>query len=669
MENVVVSTQYRSTSTSVPSPTASYVACLNGARLQIQCLTTFEIVRNIAIPSSHDLKSSKIVWSPPTTPVLASSTSRPSSTSTPPRRPSRPPQPYSNRVLVYDDDTTRVYDLRDEKWNAVISNGSGGMGKNVHVEFGATEDEVLVWSDFTSCIKIWCLKTGRAVEIRDPKFPGKEGRGWGYRPVQNAASAGARAGRNVLALLCRAAGSDILLLLAPGTYTVLNRVELPTTDVAGLKWSRDGRWLAIWDAASTGYKLHIYTADGHLYRTITRETCDDISEWDVEGLGVKTLEWIPGNERLAVGGWDRRVRILSTRTFAPIMFLDHTHVIDIPNAPVYSEIIDNTGARSYVATPQPVTPPKAALDKNESGLMKHGIGLLSFNANGTMCATRDDSTPCTVWIWDLCSLRPKCIAVQYSPVKALLWHPDHAERLLILTAGEEAAVYLFTDDAVLLSSSSQSQSQSHSQTQTQHGSAAPPPPEILSLSSHMRTVKPSQPFASAQPQPPCKFTTSWLPTPPHKKPALFFAHQTAYVVVWPEGKDAILRFKRSAATNGDGSSVEIRIGDDDEEGEGSDDSLYEILTGRTNRWMESESGVLGRSGGGREGDEGLDVEGEFESSVGTVRGLDDTFRGKRIVGEREREEQGGIHSEDEDEDEEYGDGAGVLGNSGMSEMF
>ncbi|PWO29459.1 Qor, NADPH:quinone reductase [Pyrenophora tritici-repentis] len=605
MENVVVSTQYRSTSTAVPSPTASYVACLSGARLQIQCLTTFEIVRNIAIPSSHDLKSSKIVWSPPTTPLLPSAPSRPSSTSTPPRRPSRPPQPYSNRILVYDDDTTRVYDLRDEKWNAVISNGSGGMGKNVHVEFGATEDEVLVWSDFTSCIKIWCLKTGRVVEIRDPKFPGKEGRGWGYRPVQptTASTGGARAGgRNVLALLCRAAGSDILLLLAPGTYTVLNRVELPTTDVAGLKWSRDGRWLAIWDAASTG-------------------------EWDVEGLGVKTLEWIPGNERLAVGGWDRRVRILSTRTFAPIMFLDHTPVIDVPTAPVYSETIDNTGARSYMLTPQPVTPPKAPLDKNDTGLLKHGIGLLCFNANGSMCATRDDSTPCTVWIWDLCSLRPKCIAVQYSPVKALLWHPDHAGRLLIRTAREEAAVYLFTDDSVQLSSS-----QERSQTA--------PSPEILSLSSHMRTPKPTS--VQQPPQSPYKFTTSWLPTPPHKKPAFFFAHESAYVVVWPEGKDAILRFKRSAATtttNGDsvGGVGEIDV---DNEGEGSDDSLYEILTGRTNRWMESAgaSGVLGRSGDGGEGLD-VDVDGEegeefeFESSVGTVRGLDDTFRGKRGVRE------------------------------------
>jgi WD40 repeat protein len=201
------------------------------------------------------------------------------------------------------------------------------MGKNIHVEFGVHEDEVVVWSDFTACVKIWCLKTGRAVEIRDPKFSGKEGKGWGYRPSSDTTERGRGRG-GVLALLCRSAGTDVLLLLAANIYSVLSRTELPTTDAAGLRWSRDGRWLAIWDAPSTGYKLCIYTADGHLYRSITREapSPEDVSEWDVEGLGIKTLEWVPGNERLAVGGWDRRVRILSTRTFAPVVFLDHTEV-------------------------------------------------------------------------------------------------------------------------------------------------------------------------------------------------------------------------------------------------------------------------------------------------------------------------------------------------------
>jgi hypothetical protein len=487
-------------------------------------------------------------------------------------------------VLLSNDSTTLVYDLRDEKWSAVISNGSGGMGKNVHVEFGADEDEVLVWSDFAACVKVWCLKIGRAVEIRDPKYSGKDSRGWSYRP----------AARKVLALLCRASGVDVLLLLASRTYTLLSRVELATIDAANIKWSRDGRWIAVWDAASTGYNLYIYTADGHLYRTITREPSDE--EWGLEGLGIKTVDWLPGSEKLAVGGWDRRVRILSTRTFAPLVFLDHTSVINVPSAPVYTEHTDNQGHRNYALTSQPATPPPAPLDKNETGLMKHGVGLMAFNADGSMCATRYDSAPSTVWIWDLCSLKTKAVLVQGAPVRSLMWHPSDATRLMVQTALDGPVVYVYT------AAEQQQQQQA---------------PGIFDLSAHISAPSSLAPRCTAQ----------WLPTPQDKKPIFILAHQAAYIFVWPAGKDQILRF---AKENGD-------------EGEGeSDDSLFDILTGRTPV--------------PRLRDVDVDMEDEEEDG----RGLEDTFREKRGRG-LGASGAGSLG---------IGEGGGLgLDDSGLDEMF
>ncbi|KAF1942929.1 hypothetical protein EJ02DRAFT_154913 [Clathrospora elynae] len=656
MDSVDVSSKFKSTSLSVPSPTATHVACLNGARLQIRCLSTFGLVRSIAVPSSHHMRSVRIAWSPPASAELLSATSGPSSTSTaatttttlrprlltPPRhsatRSARKPLPPSNRLLISDDGTTRVYDLRDEKWSAVVSNGSGGLGKNVHVEFGANEDEVLVWSDFGACVKVWCLKTGRAVEIRDPKFSGKEGRGWGYRPCDGSRAGllpGVRGGGGVLALLCRSSGTDVLLLLAPRTYSVLSKIELPTTDAAGLKWSRDGRWLAIWDAASAGYKLCIYTADGHLYRTISREEASEQagSEWHVHGLGIKTVEWLPGNERLAVGGWDNRVRILSTRTFAPVVFLDHTPVIHVPSTPVYTEHVDRQGNRSFELTHQPVTPPKPLLEKNETGLMKQGIGLLSFNTDGTLCASRDDSTPCTVWLWDLVGMKPSCILVQYAPIKGLTWHPSDPARLLIQTKHEVPVVYLYTASALASASASQ-----------QHA------PAILDLSPHI-----NKPAGAAL----AHWTASWLCTPVDRKRAFLFAHQQAHVLVWPDGKDQILRFEREG------------------EEEESDDSLYDILTGRTP--------VPRLSGSGSEGSGGMDEEegntrmgvGEEEEegycdSVDTVGGgLEDTFRemrGRGIVHGATTATATATTTTTTTTTTAFGEN-GLLGESGMDEMF
>lgn len=495
----------------------------------------------------------------------------------------------------------------------MISNGSGGMGKNVHVEFGRTEEEVCVWSDFASKLVVWCLRTGRTVEIRDPKFIGRGSRGWGYRPRSEVEGEAARGVGGVMAVLCRNAGQDVLMLLAPRTYTVLKRVELPTVDAQGLKWSRDGRWIAIWDAASAGYSLCIYTADGHLYRTISREPSDELNEWGIEGLGIKNVEWVPGNEWLAVGGWDRRVRILSTRTFSPVVYLDHTAQICVPTVPVYTEQVDASGARSYSVTQQPVTLPKAPLEKNDNGLMKQGIGLMAFNSEGTMCATREDSTPTTVRIWDLRSLKPRTILLQHSPVKSLRWHPSNPALLFIQTAQDSPVLYLYT--APTLSNS------------TSLSTTVLAPPSTLDLSSSI-----SKPAGSLPP----KWSTSWLNTPTDKKPALVFGHQS-YIILWPEGRDQILKFENQEADE-------------------SDDSLYDILTGRTPIPPLHGSGSSGfvdvEADGGDEGGMGREIEIGYEENTGS---FEDTFRERRkgVNGTR----GGGAR------------GRSVFDESGLDEMF
>ncbi|PSN74189.1 WD40 repeat-like protein [Corynespora cassiicola Philippines] len=609
MENLDVSPQFKASSPSVASPCGSRIACLSSTRLQIRCLTTFDIIRSIALPPAHDLRTSRIAWSPPTPSIYG--------TVTPPRR---TPPARSNRILVADDETTRVYDLRNEKWSAVISNGSGGMGKNVHAEFGRTENEALVWSDFASVVKVWCLKTGRTVEIRDPKFIGRESRGWGYRPFEDSEEGRGTEGKGtVMAILCRSAGQDILLLLAPKTYKTLSRIELPTVDAQGLRWSRDGRWLAIWDAASCGYRLCIYTADGHLYRTITREASEMTNDWDVEGLGIKSIEWVPGNAWLAVGGWDRRVRILSTRTFAPVVFLDHTADINVPSAPVYTEHVEGRGERSYMITQQPATPPKAQAEKNDIGIMKCGIGILAFNTDGTLCATRDDATPSTVWIWDLRCLRPRTILIQHSPVKSLSWHPTNGTHLLIQTAHDSPVPYIY-------STAPPSGSPSPSPAENME----PLPPTILDFGSKI-----TRPTLSLGP----KWNFSWLHTAADKKPILSVSHQQAYMLAWPEGKDQILRFEH-------------------EDGEESDDSLYDILTGRTpvprlhdSRGLD-DSGEFDPSGLGSMGDAGYAA---YESIGYDVSGgFEDTFREKR------RTVGSGIPA---------GRGESVFYESGLDEMF
>ena len=183
-----------------------------------------------------------------------------------------------------------MYEVDNHQWKATINGASSSLEKIANVVFGTDEDEVMVFYDFGVKVTMWSLITRRGAEIRDPK----PGRSYDYRP-----------GTGHLAILTRAGAHDTLMLLSPGTHQVFQSAELPTVDAQGVKWSPDGRWLVIWDAASSGYRVAIYTTDGHLFRTYEGgQTSDNI------GLGVKSVAWHPNTAFLAVGDYEEHVTLL-----------------------------------------------------------------------------------------------------------------------------------------------------------------------------------------------------------------------------------------------------------------------------------------------------------------------------------------------------------------------
>ena len=199
-----------------------------------------------------------------------------------------------NRILVADDDTIYVFDIKDPEWSAKIERAALHLGKLANVAFGHTANDILVFSDFGIKLTIWSLITSRGVEIRDPKYLT---RCYSLRPHTGH-----------MALLIRPATQDILMLLNPADHSLAKSVDLPTVDAQAVVWSTHGRWLAIRDAASIGYKTLIYTADGNLYKTyVQHESGDDVA------LGIKSFEWNPAG-LLAIGDYNSNVTILGKDT-------------------------------------------------------------------------------------------------------------------------------------------------------------------------------------------------------------------------------------------------------------------------------------------------------------------------------------------------------------------
>lgn len=176
--------------------------------------------------------------------------------------------------------------------------------------------------------------------------------------------------------------------------------------------------------------------------------------------------------------------------------------------------------------PQPVSPPTSVTVSNTSNeaSQKFGISITTFNSDGTLLASRDDSCPTTVWIWDLNSLTPRTILIQHSHVKNITWHPTLPNLLLVQDIQDEPIGYIWE--------------------------AAGDVPMV---------IKPGLEKTNN------KFVAQWMPTGKDRKPSILFGDNQSHCLVWPNGRDAILRFEHS---------------DDSELAEENDDSLFDILSGR-----------------------------------------------------------------------------------------
>jgi WD40 repeat protein len=171
------------------------------------------------------------------------------------------------------------------------------------IEFGSNGNEILVFHAWNTKLTIHSLDTGRSSMIKTPK--GAHPLGFGYRPDTRQ-----------FAILLKPDTSDLLTIHKPQSYELVGRSVLPTIDAQGLKWSPDGKWIAVWDVASGGTKVLIFTADGQPFRTYTGPSGVD----DAFDLGVKQIEWSPPagpngpSEVLAVGKVNGNIELLRTRT-------------------------------------------------------------------------------------------------------------------------------------------------------------------------------------------------------------------------------------------------------------------------------------------------------------------------------------------------------------------
>ncbi|KAL5354427.1 hypothetical protein ACLOAV_000516 [Pseudogymnoascus australis] len=386
----------------LPSPDGAYIATIIQAKLIIRTTRSLQATRAIPLPAAFSTSISNLLWSP-----------------------------SSQRILLSSDNSIRVFSAVTPQYSATIASPTSETTKAVYISFGASHDEVIVFSDFGLKLTIFNLTTSTSIDIPGPKLflPGNAAKGYGYRPKTQH-----------LALLSRGSGKDVISLHSKETYKVFRSWNPDTIDAQALSWSPDGKWLAVIESAAQGHRILFYTADGHLFKAWTgpRPTED---EKDIDcGAGVKTVEWSVDGRQLAVGDYSQRVTLLSTANFSETMRLDHSTTIRPDGVHIWQEQLKATPSgldRSYNLQTQVTCPPTSA-SSTPAPEAKSGIVSLSIDASGTLVASRCENLPTTVFIWDSSSKILKAVLIQHSPIAKVTWHPTINEVLVIRCEGDES---------------------------------------------------------------------------------------------------------------------------------------------------------------------------------------------------------------------------------------
>lgn len=225
----------------------------------------------------------------------------------------------SKRVLVYGSDCICVYSTSDEQFVAKIINPTSGTAKITSIAFGATDNEVIVFSDFGLKFSVFNLTTSKSTDIPSPKLfsAGNCTKGYSYKPRTSS-----------LALLTRSGGKDVISIHARETYELIRSWNAETIDAQALSWSPDGKWLAVVESAAQGHKILFYTADGHLFKAWNGPTAISQEDKDLSlGAGVRMVEWAAASDYLAVGDYSSRLVLLSAPMFMATLSLHHSPTI------------------------------------------------------------------------------------------------------------------------------------------------------------------------------------------------------------------------------------------------------------------------------------------------------------------------------------------------------
>ncbi|KAI0976170.1 hypothetical protein F4678DRAFT_216011 [Xylaria arbuscula] len=403
---------FKSSAYSISSPNGQYVATLTPTSIIIRSVSSLGIIRTIKLASDPYRGVTSFSWSP-----------------------------SSTRVLVAIADQFHVFAALSGDLHGIVQIPQPPGTKPAFASFGATHDEVCVFSPVGLKLTIFNLVSSKAVEISDPKF---------FSSVAALKGCSFRRSTRHLALLTRTAGKDMVSIHSADTREIQRSWCPETVDAQGLSWTPDGRWLVVWDSPAHGTRVLFCTHDGHVYKDWRGDPQHSAMDNDMGQFapGVKALAFSPSGRYTAAADGSNRISIFNDRLVEEVRLHHSPTVAPKETLQIWQEQIElRAGQRavpSFIRATQAVIPP--GLSPNSISGSRHGCNLAKFDPSSSLLASRLEDAPSTIWIWDVPTSELRAVIMYHANITKVEWHPSKPELLLMRCEGEEYSGLVFVWD-------------------------------------------------------------------------------------------------------------------------------------------------------------------------------------------------------------------------------
>ena len=227
---------------------------------------------------------------------------------------------------------------------------------------------------------------------------------------------------DMFAYLSRDSGHDVVKICDAISWEKFTIVPIDTVNATHIKWSPDGKHIAIADCV-IDYNMVIISLE-------SVESIQSVKQYKAyeEQLGITNFEWSPNSQILAIGSGDEVVRVILAPDFNLLTELTH-FPLSRPEKAVYFQEMSPGRYDKKDSLPD-------LIETNDSW-----ISRLAFSPSGVYASTTCASAPNGIFIWDIKTLSLVAVYAQMSAVYDVQWSPvrdtlcacNNTDKLLLWT--------------------------------------------------------------------------------------------------------------------------------------------------------------------------------------------------------------------------------------------